>query len=269
MDNSNSNNTSIRIENENIYGNPNFNEVSIELPYIGYYDVTMILGFGNMTKPIIKTKKKCIKVEPYNIELLGFYYDARNLPKLLKYDMDDNMKDFIQNKIDELTRVATAERDENTEVDFSMPTPDSERTGPYFGDNFSENWYIEDNLSEDIIYLRPIVENTRYIKNGVDVKPFTWFLLTYDYTKIVGKKNKPLWTIINNTTKEERTYEGNYFTFLLKKEGNYTVKLNLEDKNDNKYEISRNIVVVNKTANYNIYQTFKKDYDFIKSLNEY
>ena len=52
-------------------------------------------------------------------------------------------------------------------------------------------------------------------------------------------------------------------SLFLKKEGNYTVSLTLEDKNGNKYEISRNILVVKKSANYKLYQTFKKDYDFI------
>ena len=47
------------------------------------------------------------------------------------------------------------------------------------------------------------------------------------------------------------------------------------DENGNEYEVSRNIFVVSKTANYNIYQTFKKDYDYLleqnllKELNEF
>ena len=61
---------------------------------------------------------------------------------------------------------------------------------------------------------------------------------------------------------------------LLKKEGNYTVKLKLEDKNGNIYETTRNIIVVSKSANYNIYQTFKREYDtmveqeMLRELNE-
>ena len=50
---------------------------------------------------------------------------------------------------------------------------------------------------------------------------------------------------------------------LLKKEGNYTVTLDINDKNGNAYSISRNIIVVSKSANYKLYQTFKKDYDFM------
>lgn len=268
LDNSNPNNPSIIIENENVYGDSNYNELPVELPYIGYYDVTMKLGFDDMSDPIIKTKKKCIKVEPYNIELLGFYYDARNLPKSLQYEMGEEMHNFINDRINELTNSAKDERDSNTEIDFSIDP------SPYRGDNFDDEWYIADNISFDIAELIPIVKNTRYIKNGVDVKPFTWFLLTYDYTKIVGKVN-PRWTITNITTEEHREYEGKYFTFLLKREGNYTVKLTLDDENGNEYEVSRNIFVVSKTANYNIYQTFKKDYDFmvyqdeLKALNEF
>ena len=73
----------------------------------------------------------------------------------------------------------------------------------------------------------------------------------------------------------ERNYEGNYLTFLLKKEGNYTITLTIDDKNGNEYSISRNIIVVSKSANYHTYQTFKKEYDYmveqndLKALNEY
>lgn len=54
---------------------------------------------------------------------------------------------------------------------------------------------------------------------------------------------------------------------LLKKEGNYTVTLKLEDKNGNIYETSRNIIVVSKSANYKLYQPFKKEYDYMIEQN--
>ena len=72
-----------------------------------------------------------------------------------------------------------------------------------------------------------------------------------------------MWTILNNTTGHQQTYEGKYLTCLLKEEGNYTISLTLKDTNDNEYEISRNIFVVNDTANHKIYRTFKKDYDYL------
>ena len=48
-----------------------------------------------------------------------------------------------------------------------------------------------------------------------------------------------------------------------------------EDKNGNKYSISRNIIVVSKSANYKLYQSFKNDYDvlieqnMLRELNEF
>lgn len=253
--------------------NKYYNGITVELPYIGYYDVIMELGFTGDERKLTKTKKRCIKVEPYQIELIGFYYDARDLPKSLQYIMDDKLKKFIDDNIKSMHKSAYDERMEETDPDFSMYINES-KPGPYYNGNIHTDWSVLDNVSFEISKLIPNVEYTRYIRNGVDVKPYTWFLLGYNYTKIAGKIN-PKWTITNNTTKEEKTYEGEYFTFLLKNEGNYTIKLTLEDKNSNSYEISRNIVVVSKTANYKLYQTFKKEYDHmiyqdeLNILNEY
>ena len=253
-----------------------FNQVFFELPYIGYYDVTMTIGDKS------KTKTKAIKVEPYNIELIGFYYDARELPDSIKYDNEEDsiMYNFIQDNIKNMHGWATSERTELTvPTEFSMPIYSAEgeimNTGPYFNDNINNEWYLADNVTFEIAKLSPLVKYTRYIRNGVDVKPYTWFLLSYEYSKIVGKTN-PKWTIIRDNNEEtKRSFEGRYLTLLLKKEGNYTVKLSFDDRNGNTYEITRNIIVVSKKANYNIYQTFKKDYDYyqeqemLKQLNEF
>ena len=250
-----------------------YNEVFVELPYIGYYDVTMEIDGQK------KTKTKFLKVEPYNIDIIGFYYDIRKLPENMQYDMDTEMYNFIQDSIRNMTGWAVSERTSwETPSDFSMPTYTANgemiNTGPYYNENIYDEWYLADNLTYEIARLLPLVKYTRYIRSGVDVKPFTWFLLGYEYSKIAGKMN-PRWTIRNNdTTDEPQIYNGRYLTLLLKKEGNYTVTLSLEDKNGNEYTISRNIIVVKKDANYKLYQTFKKDYDvmteqnLLKELNE-
>lgn len=253
-----------------------FNQVFFELPYVGYYDVTMTIGNKS------KTKTKAIKVEPYNIELIGFYYDVRELPDNIKYDNEEDsiMHNFIQDNIINMHGWATSERTELTvPTEFSMPIYSAEgkiiNTGPYFNDNINNEWYLADNVTFEIAKLLPLVKYTRYIRSGVNVKPYTWFLLSYEYSKIAGKTN-PKWTIIrDNDEKTGRSFEGRYLTLLLKKEGNYTVKLSIDDRNGNTYEIIRNIIVVSKKANYDIYQTFKKDYDYyqeqemIKELNEF
>ena len=238
-------------------------QIFIKLPYIGYYDVSLTVDGQEITK------KKCIKVEPYQIEIKGFYYDARKLPDGLSYDMskEDEMYKFIDDKMKEMTAWAVTERTStDNEPDFSMPTYTVNgkliNRGPYFNDNMTDEWYLADNVSYDMSFLYPYVGYARYIRNGVDVKPYTWFLLGYEYTRISGKNN-PVWTILNNTTGHQQTYEGKYLTCLLKEEGNYTISLTLKDTNNNEYEISRNIFVVNDTANHKIYRTFKKDYDYL------
>ena len=254
-------------------GNKNideYNEFFAELPYIGYYDVTVEIGYGNialMESKQTRTRKKCIKVEPYNIELIGFYYDARELPEKLKYENDEDsaMYKFIQENIENMYGWAVSERNSlNIPVDQSVPFYTAEGqmvgVGPYFNKNVEDEWYLADNLTYEMGLLNPLISYTRYIRSGVDVKPYTWFLLGYEYSKIAGKIN-PHWSITNETTNTTQEWDGRYLTLLLKKEGNYKVTLTLEDKNGNKYEITRNIIVVSKDANYKLYQTFKKDYD--------
>lgn len=288
-----------------VYGNINsgnqpietYNKFFAELPYVGYYDVTMKLGFSDGNNGMVnfqtKTKTKYIKVEPYQIEIIGFYYDARAIPENLQSVTDENSQiyNFVQNSISHMHGWASAERaTSSVPKDCSMPYFEAEGsiigTGPYYNDNMEYEWYLADHITYEMSVLKPLMKYTRYIRNGVDVKPYTWFLLGYEYSKITGKVN-PKWTIKNNTTGVvnefnplDRDYkfkgvEGKYFTLLLKKEGNYTVTLDLEDKNGNKYTTSRNIIVVSKTANYKLYQPFKKDYDFmveqdmLRDLKEY
>ena len=287
-----------------------YNQYFFELPYVGYYDVTLEIftntpntgndlniqpvgnkrywydGNTNLNIEVesqSKTMTKFIKVEPYQIELIGYYYDVRELPDDIKYDNpeDSAMLNFIQDNIRNMTGWAVSERTSQTNpTDFSMPTYSVDgsliNTGPYFNSNIQNEWYLADNLTYEIGKLLPLAKYTRYIRSGVDVKPYTWFLLGYEFSRIAGKVN-PQWTIINNTTgesNESNPYIGRYLTMLLKKEGNYTVKLKLEDKNGNIYETTRNIIVVSKSANYNIYQTFKREYDtmveqeMLRELNE-
>ena len=250
-----------------------FNEFYAELPYLGYYDVTLEIGYdggnGTMVNTQKVTKTKCIKVEPYNIELIGFYYDARNLPEKLQYVNDENstMYQFIKSSIENMHGWAVSERNTlDTPIPMSMPfyTAEGEMvgTGPYYNKNVDDEWYLADNLTYEMGLLKPLMKYTRYIRSGVDVKPFTWFLLGYEYSKIAGKIN-PHWRIENLMTGNVNEWDGRYLTLLLKKEGNYQVTLDLEDKNGNKYSTTRNIIVVSKDANYKLYQTFKKDYDYL------
>ena len=63
-----------------------FEDVFVQLPYLGNYDVEMTVWdvYNHCCK---QYKKDAIIVEPYNIDIRGFYYDARPLPDDLKYDL--------------------------------------------------------------------------------------------------------------------------------------------------------------------------------------
>ena len=105
-----------------------YNQYFVELPYVGYYDVTLEIftntpntgndlniqpvgnkrywydGNTNLNIEVesqSKTMTKFIKVEPYQIELIGYYYDVRELPDDIKYDNpeDSAMLNFIQDNI--------------------------------------------------------------------------------------------------------------------------------------------------------------------------
>ena len=73
----------------------------------------------------------------------------------------------------------------------------------------------------------------------------TYLTFTYDKSDIPGKCN-PEWHLINNDSPEtdDIYFTGRWFTYLFKREGNYTVDLTLADTNGNKMKKSRNIVII-------------------------
>ena len=58
----------------------------VQLPYLGNYDVDMTVWdiYNHCSK---KQTKDAIIVKPYNIDIRGFYFDARPLPDNIKYDL--------------------------------------------------------------------------------------------------------------------------------------------------------------------------------------
>ena len=63
-----------------------FGKLFVQLPHLGNYDVEMTVWdvYNHCSK---KIAKDAIVVEPYNIDIRGFYLDARPLPNDLKYDL--------------------------------------------------------------------------------------------------------------------------------------------------------------------------------------
>ena len=147
--------------------------------------------------------------------------------------------------------------------------------GPFAKQNFKfadyviqDGEFIIDNIDKDIVNLLPTIKNARYIHNGVDVKPYTWIYLTFDYSKIVHRCN-PTWELINKSNGKKITYTGKYLTCLLRDSGEYYVKLTLYDEFGNKYTTERNVIHVSNQSNYNIYTPFKNEYLVMRNYEIY
>ena len=176
------------------------------------------------------------------------------------------------------------EKDENSTMRNYRADGSVSHEGPYYKFDVdtilyrAERGYKEyDHLNREIVDLKPgeHYKYVRYINNIVDIKPLTWIILGFDYTRITGRiinNDYPKWTLIKlgdeldpdvefQKDKIITTHNGLYFTYLFEDEGTYKIKLELLDINGNKYEIEKPIVIVDKDANYNLYHTLKSDHD--------
>ena len=200
----------------------------------------------------------------------------------------EELYNVIKNNVDNMLSWALQEHlyedCENTSMRNYRPDGSVNFEGPYYKfdvDNIlykSEKGYKEyDHLNSEIVKLEP-GENykyVRYINNTVDIKPLTWVLLGFDYTRITGRivnEEYPKWTLtmigdelgLDEDLRKDKViteHRGLYFTYLFEYEGIYKIKLELLDINGNKYEIEKPIVIVDKDANYKIYHTLKDEYD--------
>jgi hypothetical protein len=209
----------------------------------------------------------------------------------------DELYHVIKKNVDNMYHWALQEhlggKDKNSTMRNYRPDGSVSFEGPYYKydvDNILykiEKGYKEyDHLNEEIINLRPgkHYEYVRYINSVVDIKPLTWILLGFDYTKITGRyigkyieneeneKEYPKWTLTMigdeldpdedlRNDKEITTHNGLYFTYLFEEEGIYKIKLEILDINGNEYVIEKPIVIVDKDANYEMYHTLKDEYD--------
>ena len=200
----------------------------------------------------------------------------------------DELYHVIKKNVDDMYHWALQEhlggKDENSIMRNYQPNGSVSFEGPYYKydvDNILykiEKGYKEyDHLNEEIINLKPgkHYEYVRYINSVVDIKPLTWILLGFDYTRITGRminSEYPKWTLTMigdeldpdedlRNDKEITTHNGLYFTYLFEEEGIYKIKLEIKDANDNMYEIEKPIVIVDKDANYEMYHTLKDEYD--------
>jgi hypothetical protein len=175
-------------------------------------------------------------------------------------------------------------KDENSTMRNYMSDGSVSHEGPYYKFDVdtilyrAEKGYEEyDHLNSKIVNLEPgeHYEYVRYINSVVDIKPLTWVLLGFDFTRITGRvvnNEYPKWTLTligdeldpDEYLRNDRiitTHIGLYFTYLFEDEGVYKIKLEIKDINDNKYEIEKSIIIVDKNANYEMYHTLKDEYD--------
>ena len=208
----------------------------------------------------------------------------------------DELYNVIKKNVDKMSSWALQEHlgcdDENASMRNYRPDGSVSFEGPYYKYDVDtilykiEKGYKEfDHLNEEIINLEPgkHYEYVRYINSIVDIKPLTWVLLGFDYTRITGRyiKNEyPRWTLTmlgdeldpNVELREDKvinTHIGLYFTYLFEEEGIYKIKLEMKDINGNEYVFEKPIVIVDKNANYEMYHTLKDEYDkYLESKNE-
>jgi hypothetical protein len=105
---------------------------------------------------------------------------------------------------------------------------------------------------ESIIYRsgqstasNPTWNTSKFIIDGKTLQRMTWIMFVYDNCRIASKA-KPKWSIKNNSDPRDSNiyFESKYLTYLFKDTGKYTIGLELEDTNGNKYTKERNILII-------------------------
>jgi hypothetical protein len=229
----------------------------------------------------------------YGVDEFNFEYELTDVP----FDENDSyvpdwnndmLYHVIKNNVDKMYSGALQEHlgadDENTSMRNYHPDGSVNFEGPYYKYDVDtilyriERGYKEyDHLNEEIINLEhgEHYKYVRYINSVVSIKPLTWVLLGFDQTRITGRvinNEYPKWTLTmigdpldpDENLREDTvitTHNGLYLTYLFENEGVYKVKLELMDINDNKYEIEKSIIIVDKDANYEMYHTLNDEYD--------
>jgi hypothetical protein len=95
----------------NKYGN-----IFVQLPYLENYDVEVTV-WNTYNHCCKQYKKDAIIVKPYNIDIRGFYYDARPLPDGLKYDMLIP-QEYLDNKEKEYRYYLWYKDEANSDIDI-------------------------------------------------------------------------------------------------------------------------------------------------------
>lgn len=142
-----------------------YGSVFVQLPYLGNYDVEMSVWdvYNHCCK---QYTKDAIIVKPYNIDIRGFYFDARPLPDNLKYklevpqeyinDIEKEYRYYLWTNIEDDTKKGIVTRKRNP-----MEMTLSDIIGEYMidGDGLDEYKYLENLRDTDKENWVSIVNN--------------------------------------------------------------------------------------------------------------
>lgn len=108
---------------------------------------------------------------------------------------------------------------------------------------------INEYATDEMISIRkaqinnPTWNDANFINEGVVLPPMTRVCLSYDKSRILGKRN-PSWKIKKEDSSFEKVVNGKYLNYVFKDRGNYTICLSLEDSNTNKYYSEKNYIII-------------------------
>lgn len=112
-----------------------------------------------------------------------------------------------------------------------------------------EQFIVNEYVTDKMISIRktqihnPTWNDVSFINEGVILPKMTRVCLTYDKSRILGKR-KPIWTIKKENSTFEKVVQGKYLNYVFKERGNYTICLGLEDSNTNKYYTEKNYIII-------------------------
>jgi len=220
------------------------NKVLLRLRHTGIYHANCI--FTDIYNNISTTNTLDINVRPLQIELQGFYYDARQNPNASLYTyeqkkdlvyMVNDIKNYIYNNLED------------------SENPDWKKIySSYFFSNlktlkFTTTANIDYLVSEHCDNIEDVIPHfnrLRYIYNGVTVRPYTWIVLSSNLSRIAGVKSYR-WTVYKGSNVDYST-DNQFFVHMFKDEDEYSVSLTVTDINGNEYTKISKCIKVRKRA---------------------
>ena len=151
-----------------------FSSVFVQLPYLGNYDVEVSVWdtYNHCSK---KITKDAILVKPYDVDIRGFYLDARPLPDDLKYDLiipqeynneESEYKLFLWSKIDDANSGIITKKRNPLEMSVSHIM------GRYVIDGDELHTYMDMEDTDEIVEKYISIVNTD--GDGVDIMRISW-----------------------------------------------------------------------------------------------